>query len=40
MVENIDEKALDSPLSPFQTAGGLARGGRGRGDVLTAEPDE
>ena len=40
MVENINEKALDSPLSPFQTAGGLARGGRGRGDVLTAEPDE
>lgn len=40
MVEDIDEKALDGSLSPFQTAGGLTGGRRGRGDVLTAERDE
>ena len=39
MVEDINQEALDSSLSPFQTAGGLARGG-GRGDVLAAERDE
>ena len=37
MVEDIDEKALDSSLSPLQTARGFAGG---RGDVLTAERDE